>query len=60
LIIEDHLKKVITKTGDKCWKASDNKHLPRSQHSAFGDFPNDYMKGTAKAVTKAETIAETK
>ena len=43
LIIEDHLKKVIAKTTQKAWKASDNPFLPRSQHSAFGDFPPDYM-----------------
>lgn len=43
LIIEDHLKKVISKTSTKGWKASDNPFLPRSQHSAFGDFPKDYM-----------------
>lgn len=50
LIIEDHLKKVITKTSAKGWKASDNPFLPRSQHSAFGDFPPDFMpKKTKKA-----------
>jgi hypothetical protein len=50
LILEDHLKKVISKTSAKGWKASDNPFLPRSQHSAFGDFPPDFMpkKGTKK------------
>lgn len=43
LIIEDHLKKVIAKTSQKAWKASDNPFLPKTQHSAFGDFPPDYM-----------------
>lgn len=43
LIIEDHLKKVIAKTTQKAWKASDNPFLPKTQHSAFGDFPPDYM-----------------
>ena len=43
MIVEDHLKKVLTKTDGKLWKFTDNKLLPRSQHSAFGDFPKDYM-----------------
>lgn len=43
MIVEDHLKKVLGKTGGKAFKVSDNKNLPRAQHSAFGDFPNDYM-----------------
>lgn len=52
LIIEDHLKKVIAKTTQKAWKASDNPFLPRSQHSAFGDFPADYMPKKEKSIEK--------
>lgn len=42
-IVEDHLKKVITMTNGKAWKFSDNKLLPRSNHSVFGDFNKKTM-----------------
>lgn len=29
-------------SGNK-WKPYTNKNLPRAQHSAFGDFPKDYL-----------------
>ena len=48
MIVEDHLKKVLSLTGKeggkKGWKASDNKMLPRSLHSVFGDFTPETMK----------------
>lgn len=43
LIIEDHLKGVLARTKDQPFKCYNNKNLPRAQHSAFGDFPPDYM-----------------
>ena len=48
-ILEDHLKKVLCRTGPKAFKTSDNQLLPKPQHSAFGDFPASHMpkKGTA-------------
>jgi hypothetical protein len=55
MIVEDHLKKVLAKTSTKGWKASDNPFLPRSQHSAFGDFPPDYL---PKKEKKADTVQE--
>jgi len=51
MIVEDHLKKVITSTEGRKWKVSDNKLLPRSQHSVFGDFPAEYMKKAGATVT---------
>ena len=36
-------------TSGKTWKQYDNQNLPRNPHSAFGDFPNDYMAKVAKA-----------
>lgn len=48
MIVEDHLKKILTMTRGKAWKFTDNKLLPRSQHSPFGDFPPEYLK-SAKA-----------
>ena len=56
LIVEDHLKKVVSKTGSIPFKTSNNKHLPRAQHSAFGDFPKDYMKKNGPAVTKPQPL----
>jgi hypothetical protein len=49
MIVEDHLKKVLTMTRGRAWKFTDNKLLPRSQHSPFGDFPPEFMKTTVKA-----------
>ena len=43
MILDDHLKKVLARTGCKPFKMTDNKLLPRSQHSAFGDFPATHM-----------------
>ena len=43
MIVEDHLKKLLTSNTDKPFKASNNKLLPRAQHSPFGDFPADKM-----------------
>jgi len=39
MILEDHLKHVITRTGPVAFKVSANKLLPRPQDSAFGNFP---------------------
>ena len=45
MIIEDHIKKVLTKT-QKEKKAfiepKNSKLVPRLNHSPFGDFPQDY------------------
>lgn len=43
MIVEDHLKKLLTSNTDRPFKASNNKLLPRAQHSPFGDFPADKM-----------------
>lgn len=54
MIVEDHLKKMLTANTNHPFKPSDNKHLPKMKHSPFGDFPADYMKGkklTASAST---------
>ena len=52
LITEDHLKNLLSKTGGQNYKASQNKFLPRAQHSAFGDFPNDYLPKKGSKVDK--------
>ena len=56
MIVEDHLKKVLAKTDGKGWKFSQNKLLPRSQHSPFGDFPHDYMPKKSNAVEPVPQI----
>jgi len=37
------LKKCLSMTSGKTWKQYHNPNLPRNPHSAFGDFPADYM-----------------
>ena len=49
MIVEDHLKKLLTSTTNKPFKASENKLLPKMKHSPFGDFPADYL--TTKKLT---------
>ena len=44
MILEDHLKKCLSMTSGAQWKPYHNKNLPRAKHSAFGDFPNEYIK----------------
>jgi len=56
LLVEDHLKKCLSKTTTKTWKPYDNPNLPRAQHSAFGDFPTEYMKRKAAGVTAIKPI----
>jgi hypothetical protein len=56
MIVEDHLKKCLAKTTNKPFKVSNNKLLPRSQHSPFGDFPAEYIKPKKGTVTEIEPI----
>lgn len=49
MISEDHMKKLLSITSAKKWKASNNKLLPKSQHSPFGDFPPEYMRTLNKS-----------
>jgi len=56
MINEDHLKRILGKTG-KPFKASDNKLLPRSQHSPFGDFPATHMPKKESKVTPLDQTA---
>ena len=58
--IEDHLGKLLKRTGPVPMKCSDNKLLPRPQHSPFGDFPASHMpkKGGPVANPAALTAQE--
>jgi hypothetical protein len=49
MITEDHMKKLLSITASKKWKFSNNKMLPKSQHSPFGDFPPEYMRTLNKS-----------
>lgn len=53
MIVEDHLKKMLTSNTNKPFKASDNKMLPKMKHSPFGDFPSDYL--TVKKITASSS-----
>lgn len=45
-------------TSGKTWKQYDNPNLPRNPHSAFGDFPVDYMnKVTSKRAIPSRALA---
>lgn len=56
MILEDHLKKCLSMTSGAQWKPYHNKNLPRAQHSAFGDFPKEYIKKSAPGVTEVQPI----
>ena len=58
MIVEDHLKKVLTMTRGASWRVTDNALLPRSQHSCFGDFPQDYLKKAESKVDPVPVIEE--
>ena len=56
MILEDHLKKCLSMTSGEKWKPYHNKNLPRAQHSAFGDFPKDFMNKKSAGVTEVKPI----
>ena len=56
MIVEDHLKKCLAKTTNKPFKVSDNKLLPKAQHSPFGDFPKDFLPKKGTTVTDIAPI----
>ena len=56
MIVEDHLKKLLANTTNKPFKVSNNKLLPKPQHSPFGDFPKEYLPAKKTPVTEIEPI----
>jgi hypothetical protein len=56
MIVEDHLKRCLAKTSNKPFKTSNNKLLPKAQHSPFGDFPKDYLPNKKSLCTAVEPI----
>ena len=57
MILEDHLKKVMKRTGPQAWRPSNNKLLPKPLDSCFGDFPKDKKANQNTAVLKPEPLA---
>ena len=43
LVCNDQAKNIMSKTGGKKFKPLDNKLLPKSAHSCFGDFPDSHL-----------------
>lgn len=58
MIVEDHLKKLLTSNTDHPFKCSNNKLLPRPQHSPFGDFPADKMPVKRSSPKVADATAQ--
>lgn len=52
MIVEDHLKQMLSKTQGKFWKPSDNFLLPRRPHCVFGDFPKEMLPRITKDSAK--------
>jgi hypothetical protein len=55
MMVEDHLRKCLSKTSNKPYNPLKSKYLPKSQHSAFGDFPKEYMPKKKLGVTDIDT-----
>ena len=43
LLFEEHLKRCLSKTSGISYKSLRNTYAPRNKHSAFGDFPKEFM-----------------
>jgi hypothetical protein len=56
MLREDQLKKCLSMTAGQKWTPYANKNIPRVQHSAFGDFPKEYLPKKSAGVTKVQPI----
>ena len=50
LIIEDHLKSMLSQTRNTTYKPWKNKFAPKYPHSCFGDFSKDILCGFKKPI----------
>lgn len=57
MILEDHLKKIVGKTGTKAFKTYNNKLLPKPQHSVFGNFPRSHITRRNNPVLRPKPLA---
>jgi len=52
MLLEDNLKRILSKQSTAVWRPYDNNNLAPVAHSAFGDFPKDYMRGISRSPFK--------
>jgi hypothetical protein len=57
LIVEDHLRGMLSKSQNVNYKPWNNKWAPKNPHSPFGDFPKEYMSKSTKG-TKLDQVHE--
>jgi len=57
LIVEDHLRGMLSKSQNVNYKPWNNKWAPKNPHSPFGDFPKEYINKTTKG-TKLDQVHE--
>jgi len=51
LIVEDHLRGMLSKSQNVNYKPWNNKWAPKNPHSPFGDFPKEHMNKSTKGTT---------
>ena len=56
MVTEENLKKACARTAGKNWQFSQNKLLPKSQHSCFGDFPESHLQKKEKTLEPVPDI----
>ena len=44
MMVEDHLKVMMSLKKERFWRIYDNEFLPRATHSVFGDFPSEMVR----------------
>lgn len=44
LILEDHMKGILSKAANQNYKPWKAENVPRNPHSPFGDFPSEFLK----------------
>lgn len=54
--VENHLKGLLAKTGERPHKIANNKLLPRPLQSVFGDFPKTHLPHNASIVAKPKSL----
>ena len=55
LIIEDHLKSMLSKTSNTNYKPWGNKFAPKYPHTCFGNFSKEFVVGVKKPILPKKT-----
>ena len=58
LVLEDHLKNMLSKTANLDFQPWKSPYAPKNPHSAFGDFPKEYLNFKKVSSLKLEPIHE--